>query len=323
MNANLLFNFTVNKEKNTIHVEREFAAGLDLIWDAWTKPELLDQWWAPAPYKTVTKTMDFREGGYWLFYMLSPAEEKFWSRVDFVKIDAKISYSGMDGFSDERGTLKPDMPRSRWTNVFRENDETTTVRITIQYEKLGDLEQVIAMGFKEGLTKTLANLDQYIEAQFKLRAGNRVGTTARVCTYLNFDGQTEEAFKFYREVFKTEFIGSGIQRFGDIPQDGDHPPIAESVKEMVLHVELPITAGHILMGTDAPKEMGFTMTRGNNMHICVEPETRAEAKRLFDALAAGGTVSMPLQDMFFGSYFGELSDKYGINWMINHQNNPK
>jgi uncharacterized protein YndB with AHSA1/START domain/uncharacterized glyoxalase superfamily protein PhnB len=258
MNANLLFNFTVNKEKNSIHVEREFAAGLDLIWDAWTKPELLDQWWAPEPYKTVTKTMDFREGGYWLFYMISPTDEKFWSRVDFQKIEVKISYSGVDGFSDERGNLKPDMPRSRWTNVFRENDETTTVRVTIQYDKLDDLEQVIAMGFKEGLTRTLANLDQYIEAQFKLRAGNRVGTTARVCTYLNFPGQTEEAFYFYREIFRTEFLGKGIQRFGDIPQDGDHPPIAD-----------------------------------------------------------------PVKNMFFGSYFGELSDKYGINWMINHQNNPK
>jgi uncharacterized glyoxalase superfamily protein PhnB/uncharacterized protein YndB with AHSA1/START domain len=323
MNANLLFNFTVNKEKNTIHVEREFAAGLDLIWDAWTKPELLDQWWAPEPYKTVTKVMDFREGGHWLFYMLSPTDEKFWSRVDFQKIEVKISYSGMDGFCDERGTLNPELPRSKWTNVFREDTGTTTVNITIQYEKLEDLEQIIAMGFKEGLTMTLANLDQYIEAQFRLRAGNRVGTTARVCTYLNFPGQTEEAFHFYREIFRTEFVGKGIQRFGDIPQGANHPPVADSIKKMVLHVELPITAGHILMGTDAPKEMGFTLTQGNNMHICVEPETREEAKRLFDALATGGTVTMPLQDMFFGSYFGELSDKYGINWMINHQNNPK
>jgi PhnB protein len=73
------------------------------------------------------------------------------------------------------------------------------------------------------------------------------------------------------------------------------------------------------MGTDAPKEMGFTLVRGNNMHICVEPATREEATRIFEELSAGGTISMPLQDMFFGAYFGEFSDKFGINWMINFQ----
>lgn len=321
MNTNLLFDFTVNKEKNSIHVQREFAADLDLVWDAWTKPELLDQWWAPKPFKAVTKSMDFRVGGCWLYYMLSPKDEKFWCRVDYNKIEVKKRYAARDGFCDENGNVNPEFPRSDWNNVFNANAETTTVNVTIQYEKLADLEKIISMGFKEGLTMAMGNLDQYIEAQFKLRAENGKGTKARVSSYLNFDGKTEEAFKFYRDVFKTEFVGRGIQRFGDIPAGGDHPPVADSVKSMVLHVQLPITGGHILMGTDAPKEMGFNLRPGNNMHICVEPETREEAKRLFDALEMGGTVSMPLQDMFFGAYFGELTDKYGINWMINHQNN--
>ncbi|HEV2479206.1 MAG TPA: SRPBCC domain-containing protein [Puia sp.] len=321
MNTTLLFDFTVNKEKNSIHVEREFAADLDLVWDAWTKSELLDQWWAPKPFRAVTKSMDFRVGGTWLYYMLSPKDEKFWCRVDYNKIEPKRSYAAKDGFCDENGHLNPEFPRSQWNNVFRAGTETTIVSISIQYEKLADLEKIISMGFKEGLTMCLENLDQYIEAQFKLRAENRKDTKARVTTYLNFAGNTEEAFKFYRGVFKTEFVGNGIQRFGDIPAGGDNPPVADSVKHMVLHVELPITGGHILMGTDAPKEMGFNLTRGNNMHINVEPETREEAKRLFDALAVGGTVNMPLQDMFFGAYFGELTDKYGINWMITHQNN--
>jgi PhnB protein len=86
---------------------------------------------------------------------------------------------------------------------------------------------------------------------------------------------------------------------------------------------MPITGGHILMATDAPKEMGFTVTPGNNMHISLEPETREEAKRLFDELSAGGKVSMPLQDMFWGAYFGSFTDKYGINWMVNHANTNK
>jgi len=120
-------------------------------------------------------------------------------------------------------------------------------------------------------------------------------------------------------VFRTEFLGKGVQRFGEIPAEAGHPPVAEEIKKMVLHVELPITGGHILMGTDAPKEMGFTLSSGNNMHICIEPETRAEADRLFTDLSTGGNVTMPMADMFFGAYFGEFSDKYGINWMINFQ----
>lgn len=120
-------------------------------------------------------------------------------------------------------------------------------------------------------------------------------------------------------MFRTEFLGKGVQRFGEIPAEAGHPPVAEEIKKMVLHVELPITGGHILMGTDAPKEMGFTLSSGNNMHICIEPETRAEADRLFTDLSTGGNVTMPMADMFFGAYFGEFSDKYGINWMINFQ----
>lgn len=175
------------------------------------------------------------------------------------------------------------------------------------------------MIFKEGFTAGLENLDQYIEAQFQLRKQNKPNNMARVSTYLNFPGNTEEAFTFYKKVFKSEFI-NGIQRFGDLPADPNHPPIAEEVKKMVLHIELPILGGHILMGTDAPKEMGFTVNRGNNMHIQIEPESREEAKRLFDELSEGGKVEQPIQDMFWGAYYGSFQDKFGVNWMINYQN---
>jgi PhnB protein len=226
----------------------------------------------------------------------------------------------LDYFCDKNGKRNEEFPTSMWSNVFSESEDTTTVTVTLQYEKLEDLEKNIAMGFKEGFTMALGNLDEYIEAQFKLRKQNKTSNTARVCSYLNFDGKTEEAFLFYKSVFKTEFIGKGIERFGDLPKDANHPSVADSIKKMVLHVELPITGNHILMGTDAPKEMGFTLARGNNMHICIEPETREEAKRIFDELSNGGNITMPLADMFFGSYFGEFSDKFGINWMINFQN---
>jgi PhnB protein len=89
MKNNLLFNFIINKENNTVNVEREFAANLDRVWDAWTKPEILDQWWAPKPYKAVTKSMDFREGGMWFYYMLSPENQKHWCKNNYQKIQVK------------------------------------------------------------------------------------------------------------------------------------------------------------------------------------------------------------------------------------------
>lgn len=319
MKTALLFDFTVNKTNSTVNVKREFAANLDLVWEAWTNPEILDQWWAPKPYKTETKSMDFREGGVWLYSMVGPNNERHWCKAEYKTIEHQKNYSYTDNFCDEHGNVGDNFPNSFWTNVFNEHQETTTVNITIKYESLEALEKVIEMGFKEGFTMAMQNLDQYIEAKFMLRKQNKTSNKARVSSYLNFDGKTEEAFLFYKHVFQTEFTGKGIQRFGDIPASAEHPPVADEIKKMVLHVELPITGNHILMGTDAPKEMGFTLTKGNNMHLCIEPETREEADRLFNELSQGGTVTMPMADMFFGAYFGEFSDKYGINWMINYQ----
>lgn len=140
---------------------------------------------------------------------------------------------------------------------------------------------------------------------------------ARVSTYLNFPRHTEEAFLFYRSVFKTEFVPNGIARFSDMPLPEGMPPIPEEDRNLVMHVELPITGGHILMGTDAPESMGFRVHVGNNMHIQIEPDTREEAQRLFKELSAEGDIMMPLQEMFWGSYFGSFTDRFGVNWMIN------
>ena len=318
MKSNLLFDFSVNKESKTINVKREFAAELDLVWSAWTKPELLDQWWAPKPYQTKTKSMDFREGGCWLYTMLSPEGVAHWCRADYKKIDILKNYSALDAFCDEDANINQEFPLSSWTNSFKENENVTTVNIQIEYNELADLEKIIQLGFKEGFTMALNNLDQYIEAQFKLKSELRIDNTARVCSYLNFPGNTEEAFLFYKSVFKTKFNGNGIQRFGDLPADPSHPPVSDLVKKMVLHVELPILGNHVLMGTDSPKEMGFTVVQGNNMHISVEPETREETKWIFDELSAGGNITMALQDMPWGAYFGTFTDKYGINWMVNY-----
>ncbi|MFC2185751.1 SRPBCC domain-containing protein [Fulvivirgaceae bacterium LMO-SS25] len=319
MNKAILFNFVVEKEKNQISVERSFNAPLDLVWAAWTEPDILDQWWAPKPYKNETKSMNFIEGGQWHYSMLSPEGERHWCLFDYEHITHLQKFSGIDAFCDENAIMNNSKPRVRWGSDFTPQENSTIVNVLLQFEKLEDLETIISMGFKEGFTAGLENLDQYIASQFYLRKQNKPNNHPRVSTYLNFPGNTEEAFHFYKSVFKTDFI-NGIQHFGDMPADSSQPPIAESIKKMVLHVELPILGGHILMGTDAPKELGMSVIPGNNIHINLEPESREEAKRLFHELSANGKVEMPLEDMFWGAYFGSFSDKYGINWMINFQN---
>jgi PhnB protein len=131
--------------------------------------------------------------------------------------------------------------------------------------------------------------------------------------YLNFPGTTEEAFNFYKSVFGGEFLA--FQRFSDTPE-GDKVP--STVKNKVMHVSLPIGKGNILMASDAPQEMGFTVNAGNNVYICISPDSKEEAERLFNGLSNGGKVHQPLQEMFWGAMYGDCTDKFGIKWMINY-----
>jgi len=138
---------------------------------------------------------------------------------------------------------------------------------------------------------------------------------AKVSTYLNFPRNTEEAFNFYKSVFGGEF-SDPIQRMGDVPpQEGQS--LAESDKNLVMHVALPILGGHILMGTDAPESMGFKLVQGNNVHISLEPDTKEETERLYKVLSEGGNVSMKLEKMFWGAWFASFTDKFGVQWMLN------
>ena len=140
---------------------------------------------------------------------------------------------------------------------------------------------------------------------------------ARTSTYFNFPRNTEEVFNFYKSVFGTEFSGNGIARFGDFPPPEGAPQLADEDKNLILHIELPILGGHVLMATDAPESMGFKITPGNNVYIMLEPDTKDETKRMFDALASGGKVEQELQDMFWGAYYGSCTDKFGTHWMFN------
>ena len=140
---------------------------------------------------------------------------------------------------------------------------------------------------------------------------------ASVSTYLNFPGNTEQAFEFYRSVFGTNYDANGIMRMGDMPPAPDQPQLSEADRKLVMHVCLPILGGHLLMGTDCVASLGQTLTMGTNVYINLQPDTRGETDRLFARLAEGGRVEMPLQDMFWGDYFGSLVDRFGVQWMLN------
>ena len=162
MNTALLFDFTVNKENNTIHIIREFDANLELVWKAWTTAELLDQWWGPKPWRAETKIMNFQEGGFWLYAMVSPEGEKHWSKANFLSIVKEKSFSSRGGFSDEQGTINTAFPQNVWENKFTPKVDRTQVDLLLTYDSITDLEKEIEMGFKEGMTIDLQQLDELL-----------------------------------------------------------------------------------------------------------------------------------------------------------------
>ncbi|GHA80966.1 SRPBCC family protein [Pontibacter akesuensis] len=165
MKNDLAFEFSVNKENKTITVKREFAAELPLVWDAYTKSEVLDQWWAPEPWKARTKTMDFREGGHWHYAMVGPEGEEHWAVANYKTIDPKKRFTALDGFADAEGVVNTEMPQSKWEVSFTPKEELTLVENLITFDDLAQLETTIQMGFKEGLTMAMEGLDALLAAQ--------------------------------------------------------------------------------------------------------------------------------------------------------------
>lgn len=162
----LLFDFTADKATKTINITREFAADLDLVWDAFTKSEILDQWTAPHPYKLFTKEQDFREGGRWLYTMLSPENAnpenaKNWSMVEYLKIQPKTTFSTRNTFANADGTQMGDA-FSMVRNSFKPGSEITTVYIEKVFNDLATLEKFAVNGFKEGTEAGFNNLDQFL-----------------------------------------------------------------------------------------------------------------------------------------------------------------
>jgi uncharacterized protein YndB with AHSA1/START domain len=163
MNVNLQFDFIVDKENNSLTIKREFAGDRQLVWDCYTKSELLDQWFAPKPMTTKTKHMDFSEGGYWHYAMVEPNGTEYWGRMDYDTIRPVGYYHGLDGFCDANGTLNEALPRAPWDVTFHELGDHCMVETVVTYNSLSDLETVINMGMKEGMASTLERLDELLE----------------------------------------------------------------------------------------------------------------------------------------------------------------
>jgi uncharacterized protein YndB with AHSA1/START domain len=162
---NLLFDFTADKATATIYITREFAADLDLVWDAFTKAEILDQWMSPKPWRGQTKELDFREGGRWLHAMISPENVTRWSMAEFITIQPKTHFTTKNYFCDEHGD--PDNTHFTYSlteNFFEAGAETTTVKIVKKMSGLAQLEQFVQGGFKEGTVMIMNSLDEYLRS---------------------------------------------------------------------------------------------------------------------------------------------------------------
>jgi uncharacterized protein YndB with AHSA1/START domain len=164
----MITNITSNKqtkitkglENKSLLIVREFDAPLQQVWQAWTQSNLLDQWWAPKPWRAETKSMDFREGGQWLYCMVGPDNSRTWCKVDFKNIVVNRTFTGEDAFCDENGNLNTDLPTMHWRNEFFETSSGTKVQVEITFSSVADLEKIIQLGFEEGFTAALGNLDE-------------------------------------------------------------------------------------------------------------------------------------------------------------------
>src|ERR1700755_1307336 len=162
MKNNLLFDFIVDKAANTVFITREFAAGLALVWDAFTKPEMLDQWGTPAPWTTQTISMEFKVGGRRFYKMISPEGQEFFSVQDFISISPKTNFQYISGLSDKDATINPQFYGAENNLDFRETNGVTTFRMSIKYKDLATLEIMANDRFREGFTMTLKILEELL-----------------------------------------------------------------------------------------------------------------------------------------------------------------
>jgi uncharacterized protein YndB with AHSA1/START domain len=162
MTTKLFYDFIVDKQNNTLTIKREFAGSRQLVWDCHTKQAHLDKWFAPKPFSTKTKSMDFSEGGHWHYAMIDPDGKEYWGLTDYIKIKAIDFYEALDAFSDSDGNVNKNLPQAKWHVHFYDKEENTQVETTVNYKSLKDLEAVINMGMEAGMMSTMERLDELL-----------------------------------------------------------------------------------------------------------------------------------------------------------------
>lgn len=155
-----IYNKDIDNKK--LAVSREFSAPSSKVWKAWTEPAMLDQWWAPKPWKAETKTMNFKTGGFWLYAMVGPDATRHWSRADYISVTELKEFTGKDCFCDENGIRNPDFPSMLWEVKFHAKENSTLVTIDITFDSIEDLKKIVEMGFEEGFRMAHGNLDQLL-----------------------------------------------------------------------------------------------------------------------------------------------------------------
>ena len=162
METKLKTKFLKDLPNKKVTVKREFDAASDLVWRAWTESKLLDKWWAPKPWAAKTKTLQFEEGGSWLYAMEGPDGTKIWSIVEFNSIKKFNSFQAVSFFCDENGNKNPDFPSMHWENKFISSGTGTIVEVEISFTDKADLKKIIEMGFEAGFTAALENLEELL-----------------------------------------------------------------------------------------------------------------------------------------------------------------
>jgi uncharacterized protein YndB with AHSA1/START domain len=154
--------YTKDLSNKKVMVVRDFDAPVSQVWQAWTNQQLLDEWWAPKPWKAKTKSMDFREGGTWLYSMVGPDGSESFCRADYHTIEVEKNFTASDSFCDEHGEPTNELPRMNWRNTFIPTNKGTRVEIEITFANIEDLEKIMEMGFKEGFAAAHGNLDELL-----------------------------------------------------------------------------------------------------------------------------------------------------------------
>lgn len=254
-----------------------------------------------------------------------------WGKFVYREIDAPNRLVYVSSFSDEdahttRAPFSQTWPLEMF-NTLSLTEQGGKTTLTLQStplnptaEERSTFEEVL-LSIKQGFAGTIAQLTDYLakaKATENISSTSNTKTMATVNPYLNFAGNTEEAFQFYKSVFGSEFLA--LQRFKDTPEAGRLP---EGDRDKIMHIALPIGNGNILMATDALESMGQQLTVGNNFSLSVNAESKAEADRLYSSLSEGGKATMPMQQAFWGSYFGMLTDRFGIQWMVSYDEAQK